>query len=110
MAAGDPPVKVSKLKAIAASGDTIKTPKGNIVTKQEWMKAKDNGLAFATHQDYANYVDRFAHPIAPDKPAAPPTKPSPPAMSDKAKGTSSNYYPAGQSNSPSPAAIKSTRY
>lgn len=101
---------IGKLKtAITAPGDTIITPKGNIVTKQEWLKAQQNGLPFATHQDYANYVDGWAHPVTPQT-TGQPAKPTTPPISDKAKGKSNTFYPPGQGNSPDPPEIKSTRY
>lgn len=112
----DPPVKasVTKLKAIIAGPDTIKTPNGNIVTKSEWLKAKANGLPFETHEDYAKYVDEWARKPGDDNATVnkvvnqnkPPIDPS-----DKAKGLSSNYYPSNQvAKSLTPASIKSNRY
>lgn len=112
----DPPVKtsVTKLKAVIAGPDTIKTAKGNIVTKADWLKAKDNGLPFATHEDYAKYVDGWATPPGSDQPKVNKVvNQNKPIIdsSDKAKGLASNYYSSNQvAKSPTPASIKSNRY
>lgn len=101
-------VSVAKLKAI--SSDTIRTPKGNIVTKQEWMKAKDNGLEFPTHKDYADWVDGWAKPASAPIPATTEAKPKI-VPSDKARGLSSSYYSSRDvAQSPSPANVKPSRY
>lgn len=61
----DEPIKPNKLKAVAKvpSSDTIKTEKGNIVTKQQWQTAAKNGLAFNSQKEYADYVDSWAKPV-----------------------------------------------
>jgi hypothetical protein len=65
----DNPISSSKYKKVALVDDeTITTPKGNVVTTAEWKKAASNGLPFKSLQDYANYLDGWAKPVAPIQP------------------------------------------
>lgn len=61
------PKMFKAMKTVAAAGDTIRTPKGNVVTKEQWKTAAKNGLAFNTHQEYADYVENWSHPIKEEK-------------------------------------------
>jgi len=62
----DNPISSSKYKKVALAGgdETITTPKGNVVTTAEWKKAAANGLPFKSLQDYADYVEQWAKPVA----------------------------------------------
>jgi hypothetical protein len=62
----DPKPKNAKSTVVAAANpnDVIVTPKGNVITKQQFEASKKNGLEFNNMQEMANWIDGWAHPIS----------------------------------------------
>lgn len=76
---------------------------GAIITRDQYLqslKQPGNNMKFNSFEDYADWYGGWASKDGKPVTGTIPLQPTPP-MSDKAKGTSSNYYPAnGQQQRP----------
>ncbi|MCE9517777.1 hypothetical protein K8Q96_02115 [Candidatus Nomurabacteria bacterium] len=49
--------------------EAITTAKGNVITRSQWQKSKENGIVFSSLREYAQWIDGWAKPwnFAPGK-------------------------------------------
>ncbi len=76
---------VAKLKAVMKPvlQDTLITPKGNIVTKEQFLLSAKNGLPFNDMKTMGDYVDGWARPLR---------KNAPPVVPAVAPQVKQDYY------------------